>query len=80
MTKRIKQTGEYLAASITKECKCEKNTIVNHGCINRSLKQKELLKDIYNYFDVENEGVTKECHVLCERIRELLPKEDKERK
>lgn len=40
--------------------------------ITKSCKLREILRDVYDYLDVENEGCTKEQYELVEKIREGL--------
>lgn len=66
---RLKELRGYYAESVCKECKCEVNTAVNFDTIKRNLEMKTLLREIYDYFDVENEGVNAITYVLVEKIR-----------
>ena len=40
--------------------------------IMKTCKLKMLLRDVYEYLDVENEGCTKEQYELVEKIRKVL--------
>jgi len=43
-----------------------------HGALEEQKKMVDLLKEVYDYFDVDNEGVTAEEYSLIEKIREVI--------